>query len=50
MTFVFSWVLNEMHSILDDASTLNLPNFMSIFVHPGIEIKDFDVWELHMGG
>ncbi len=50
MTFVFSWVLNEMHSILGDASTLNLPNCMSIFVHPGIEIKDFDVWELHMGG
>jgi hypothetical protein len=26
-------VLNEMHNILGDASTLNLPNCMSIFVY-----------------
>jgi hypothetical protein len=26
-------VLNEMHNILSDASTLNLPNCMSIFVY-----------------
>jgi len=30
---VIKKVLNEMHNILNDASTLNLPNCMSMFVY-----------------